>query len=141
MDQASRVPDVKSRGSELMSERSLYSSVGSKRDARQEGASVVECEQVGSAGCGVVVAGSREERTRRIIMLVEQVIHHSKDLHVLRHLVGRMHVGEPIGWHLWIEVGVIVNQILAAEHIEIGAALPVAYSLPILKRLAGIPGI
>jgi hypothetical protein len=34
-----------------------------------------------------------------------------------------VHVDDPIGRHLGVQVGVVVDQILAADHVEIGAEL------------------
>ena len=35
-----------------------------------------------------------------------------------------MHIDDPIGWHLRVLVAVVVNEILAADEVEVGAKRP-----------------
>ena len=57
-------------------------------------------------------------------MLVEQILHQPEQLDILCQLVGGVHVDHPIGRHLRVLVGIVVDQILAADDVEIGAELP-----------------
>ena len=56
--------------------------------------------------------------------LVEQVVHQPEHLHLLAELIGRMQVDEPIGRQLLVLVGIVADEILAADGDEIGADFP-----------------
>lgn len=57
-------------------------------------------------------------------MLIEKILHKAKDLHVLVDLVGAMQIDHPIGRHLRILVGLIANQVLAANGVQVRAHFP-----------------
>src|SRR5262249_18297082 len=106
------------------SEGSLDPGIDRKRHSRQHAAWIGKGEDVVIAQRGVIEAAGIENRARGIIALVEQVLYQPEQLNILRHLIRGVQVDDPVGRNLRIDVGVVAQQVLAADIVEIGAELP-----------------
>ena len=57
-------------------------------------------------------------------MRIEEILDEPEHLDVLRHLIATVKINGPVGGYFGKLVGVIVNEILAADDVEICAKLP-----------------
>ena len=57
-------------------------------------------------------------------MRIEEILDEPEHLDVLRHLIATVKINDPVGGYFGKLVGVIVNEILAADDVEICAKLP-----------------
>src|SRR5215467_10184603 len=106
------------------SECGSHASVGRKRHSRQKGSRIIENEKIVGPERIAVEASLIEEGARRKVVLVEEVLDQPEHLHVLGDLIGAVKVNQPIGWHLWVLVGIIMDEILGAENEEVATKFP-----------------